>query len=240
MSRRRRPGRPRGSTSKTSRINEGLSPDFDSQTLKEVVAIGLFVFAFFIFLSLFGLSGSLGLGLYSRLRVMIGWTVFIVPFISAFLGYMLFYPERYEFTKRTYLGIILFLASFSGMFHVFTTTEGSFNLAKEGVRGGLLGYFLQANLLKLFNAPLSFIIFFALGLVAFILTANRSLRSIFDRIKDEEGKPKEEIKINEPAAKIEISQQKVAPKFKDEMEIIETRDDSGWKFPPIELFETMT
>ena len=93
MPRKRKPGRPKGSASKRKKVNEGLKPDLDRQTVTEVIAIGLFVFAFFIFLSLFGLSGSLGLSLYSRLRVMIGWSVFILPFLSAGIGYMLLPPS---------------------------------------------------------------------------------------------------------------------------------------------------
>ncbi|PIZ01178.1 hypothetical protein COY62_00065, partial [bacterium (Candidatus Howlettbacteria) CG_4_10_14_0_8_um_filter_40_9] len=244
MSRKRKPGRPKGSSGKTKKINEGLKPDLDSQTIKEVVAIGLFVLAFFIFLSLFGLSGSLGLGLYSRLRVMIGWTVFIIPFICAGLGYMLFFPERYAVTRRTYLGLLLFLISFSGMFHIFTPLANSYDLASEGLRGGLLGYILEANILKFFNALVSFVIFFALGIVAFIITTNKSLRSLFKKdIKNDEA-PKEDIKINDPTAKIDLAKAKSFAKNvageKIEMEVMNVKDDSGWKFPPIDLFELMS
>lgn len=241
MPRHRKPGRPKGSGREKRKINYGLQPDLDRQTLKEIIAIVLFVFAFFIFLSLFGLSGSLGLALYSRLRIVFGWTVFFIPFLSALLGYMLFYPERYEFTRKTYLGIVLFLISFSGMFHIFVPLQRSLELAKEGLRGGLLGYFLQVNILQFFNPLFSFVVFLATGIIAFIITTNRSLRSIFKNISEERDSLKEDIKINDPATKIEVSKQKVVPKAPDrEIEAIEAKDDSGWKFPPIDLFEAMS
>lgn len=205
----------------------------------------LFVAAFFIFLSLFGLSGTLGLGLYSRLRIMIGWTVFVVPFLLTLIGYMLFLPEKYSVTKWTYVGIGLFLISFSGMFHVLGSPDKALDLAKEGIRGGFLGYFLQSFILKFFNAPLSFVIFLALGIIAFILTTNRSLRSLFTKIKNREveEKPKEDIKINEPTQNIEALrarafQQKINQK--EEAPVVEARDDSGWKLPVLETFENMS
>lgn len=243
MSRKRKPGRPKGSSGKTKKINEGLKPDLDSQTIREVAAIGLFVFSFFIFLSLFGLSGSLGLGLYSGLRVIIGWTVFIVPFISAGLGYMFFYPEKYLVTKKTYFGLLLFLVSFSGMFHIFTPLSSSYDVAAKGLRGGILGHILETNILKFFNTPVSFVIFFALGIVAFIITTNKSIRSLFEKDREMDEAPKEDIRINDPTAKIDLEKTKAFAKNladKGEMEVMSVKDDSGWKFPPIDIFEAMT
>lgn len=238
----RKPGRPKGSGKKQRMVNEGLKPDLDNQTLKEVLAIVFFVLTIFMLFSLFGISGSLGLNFYSRIRVIIGWASFFLPFIFAGISYMLFFPEKFEFNKKTYIGLSLFLVSFSGMFHIFVPLEESFGLAQEGMRGGFLGLLLQGFILKFFNAPLSFVIFVALGIVAFILTTNKSLRGLFDRSKEKKEKPKEDIKINDPKSKIEIEGPRISRKkseSKEEFEILTVKDDSGWKFPPIDLFEAM-
>ncbi|MCL5093928.1 MAG: DNA translocase FtsK [Patescibacteria group bacterium] len=244
MSRRRKPGRPKGSKNKKIEEASGLRPNLSSETLKSILGLFLFVFAFIIFLSLFGLAGTFGLSLYSRLRVLIGWTVFFAPLISGSIGYALFFPEKYSMGKNLLIGVLILITSLSGIFHVFLPLETSMEMARDGLGGGYIGYLVQANILKIFNAPVSFIVLLAAIIASILIATNRPLRAFWSSFKKEdEGKeaPKEDIKINAPTPVVmRRSDLKKPDKEREEFEVLPLKDDSGWVFPDASLFEAIT
>ena len=240
MSRKRGPGRPRGSTSKTkdrestSRIN----PD----TVRDIVAIVLFIVAFVMLVSFFGFGGSLGSSLNQGLRVGLGWTTFLLPFILAAFGYALLRTDFDYTSKITYAGLILTITSLSGMFQIFYNPAVAVEIVKNGNGGGLLGLYVQELLLIILNAPVSFVILLALTVVGVLLSTNTSLRSLLRRDKDEE-KPalKNDIKIHETnPVKTVLSGLKKPEPNKPETPTMTVGDTSGWTFPSNDLLEEMT
>jgi len=240
MSRHKRPGRPKGSKNRDTR-DIGLTPDINPETSREILGIVFFVLAIILLLSLFGMSGSLGLAVYSKLRVIIGWAVFFTPLISAFVGYALFNPESFAGPKRIAIGILLLLISLSGSFHLFMPFDQSFDKAVEGFGGGFVGLFAQVYILKIFNTPVSFIVFFALMIASILIATNRSLKDIFSLFKRKrEDKPKEDIKINTPSAVTPDKKAQFKRPEKEEFEVLPVRDDSSWVYPGTNLFEAMS
>ena len=240
MSRKRKPGRPKGSTNKnkapesTSRIN----PD----TVRDIVAIVLFIVAFILLVSFFGFGGSLGSTLNDNLRIALGWTTFVLPIILGVFGYALLRTEFDYSNKVTYAGLILFLGSLSGLFHIFYNPLLAFDVAKAGSGGGLLGFYVQKLMLVILNAPVSFVILLALAIAGVLLSTNTSLRSILRRDPDDE-KPtlKNDIKIHETnPVKNALAGFKKPETKKTESPTMTVGDTSGWAFPSNDLLEEMT
>lgn len=246
MPRHRKPGRPKGSKNRSNKKEDtGLTPNINPDTLRDVFAIALFVLSFILFLSLFGLAGSLGLALYSKLRVLVGFAVFFMPFITAFVGYALFYQDKFTVGRNMGLGAGLLVFAISGMFHVFVPLSEAFVKAQDGLGGGYVGAIIETYILKIFNAPVSFIVLLSLAVIAMLVMTNRSLRTLFSGIKkekEEEEKPKENIKINSPAqANMSPLKYKKPQKEEGDFETLPpVKDDSGWVFPDVSLFEAMT
>ena len=141
MSKKRKPGRPKGSTNKMRDpdAKSRLNPD----TLRDIVALILFIIAFVLLVSFFNFGGPLGKALNDNLRVILGWTTFLLPLILAIFGYALLRTE-FDYSKKiTYFGLILVLASFSGIFHIFYSPLVAAEVANNGNGGGFLGLYVQ-------------------------------------------------------------------------------------------------
>lgn len=242
MGRKRRPGRPKGSTSKNKRKDQD-TPAINPNTLRDIIAIVLFILAFIVLVSFFGFGGSLGSALNTELRITFGWTTFLLPVIFAAFGYSLFRTE-FEYNKRsTYFGIGLLIVSFSGAFHIFYDLGNALEVAQNGNGGGYLGLYVQKIMLTLLNAPVSFVVLVALAVVGVLLSTNTSIRDIFRRDK-EETKPvlKNDIKIHETTSvrTNPAELRKAEQKNKIETPSMVVGDSTGWKFPSNDLLEEMT
>lgn len=242
MGRKRRPGRPKGSTNK-NKAKDREQSTINPNTVRDIIAIILFIFAFIILVSFFGFGGSFGNALNSDLRVMFGWTTFFLPIIMAAFGYALFRTD-FEYNKKTtYLGIFLIITSFSGLFHIFYNLENSLDVAQNGSGGGYLGYYVQKLMLTILNAPVSFVVLLALAVVGILLSTNASIRELLRR-NQEEAKPslKNDIKIHETTSVRPNLAELRRNEKKDHIETpsMTVGDVSGWKFPSTELLEEMT
>jgi S-DNA-T family DNA segregation ATPase FtsK/SpoIIIE len=238
MGRKRKPGRPKGSTNK-SKKNENALP-INPEVIRDICAIVLFIFAFVLIVSFFGIGGSLGDTLFDGLKMLFGWTTYVLPFVFLALGIALFRPE-FPYSKwTTYAGITLALVSLSGIFHIFADPENSLEIARSGGGGGLIGYFVQTLFLTLLNAPVSFVILLAFIIVGFILATNTSILSIFKR-GDEDEKPslKNDIKIHETTPVRNVDARRPITERSDGP-VMSATDSLDWKFPPITLLEEMT
>ncbi len=247
MARHRKPGRPKGSKNKSagnagSPILTGVDPIVRNQ----IIAVLLFVLAFVILVSSFGFGGPFGIIISKYLRIAMGWTIFVLPLILAGVAYSLFNPEEYEITTATVIGLLLAVFSFSGVFHIFVNVANASSLAAAGSNGGYVGFYLQKLLLMVFNAPVSFVLLLATSTIGMLLATNTpftGLATLFNKKEEDESAPKNDIKIHEtaPAAKAPmIDPRKAAQKDHSEQAVMSTVDTSGWKLPPLNLFEEMT
>ncbi len=231
MGRKRKPGRPKGSSNKKK---QQLEPTLNPKIIGEIVAVGLFILAVILLAGAFNFGGAWAILIFSNFKKVIGSVTYLAPFILGTLGYGLFFPERYPVNKVSLGGLGLFVLSLCGMTEII--------LKKTG--GGFIGRALADQVGKFFNAPLSFIIFSAALIVGFLLASDTSLRDIFAFFKGKEDgdgkKPKENIKINEgeftPKERPELMKKSfTAPKEPERRMTV--GDGSSWKLPPPELME---
>lgn len=241
MSRHKKPGRPKGSKNKSnivakSRILESVDPQVTSQ----IMAIVLFIVGFILLVSLFGFGGRLGNFLSSNLRLIIGWTTYILPFLLFGIAYSLFNPEEYEITTPTLLGLFLFIFSSSGSFHVFL--KNSIVAAQNGNGGGYLGYIIQKAFLSILNAPVSFIVLLAIAVAGLLLATNTPIKNIFTFFKREKNEEKPELKNNIKIHETGASIKPVVPAVKPQKTeaTLTVGEDTNWKYPTCDLVEEMT
>lgn len=248
MARHRKPGRPKGSTNKKIAANTGgFFEGLDPVVRNQIIAVVLFLVAFIVLVSTLGLGGPFGLLVSKYLRILIGWTVFILPFVLVGIGYSLFNPEEYEITAATLIGLALSLLAFSGIFHIFVSAENAMPLAAAGQNGGYTGFLIQKLMLTVFNSPVSFVVLLAISIIGLLLATNTPMTAISHLWKkgtEEDGAgAKNDIKIHEtaPSAKPSpMEMRKAQEREKAEQPVMATIDTTGWKLPPLNLFEEMT
>jgi len=236
MGRHKRPGRPKGSTNKKRQQEAELNP----KIISEIVAVGLFILAVILLAGTFNVGGSWAIIIFSKFISVFGLVTYFMPIILVGIGYGLFKPERYPVTKVSILGLAVFIMSLCAMSQI---ALGS--LVQES-SGGMLGSVLAVQILKIFNSPVSFIIFTATLIVGFILATDTSIREIitFFTSKEDEGegkRPKENIKINEATfSGKDVSSKNKQPVAPKEQEIMMVGEDKGWKLPSVDLLEDST
>ncbi len=236
MARKRKPGRPKGSTSKKKKQID--TPEINPKLVGEIVAVGLFILAVIILAGAFNFGGAWAIKIFSNFKVVFGFVTYLAPFILVGIGYCLFFPEKFPVTKISLSGLAAMIFSLSGMSQILFNTWGQ----AEG--GGMLGSLLATQILKIFNAPVSFLIFIAILIIGFMMATGITIMDILGLFKtrnDEEGgkKPKENIKIHEGVvvSKDVLSKiRKPEPQKEPEM-IMTVGEDEGWKLPSIELLE---
>jgi len=246
MARHKGPGRPKGSTNKKiAKQQGGALSTIDPIVRNQIVAIILIVLAFVIFVSAFGFGGNLGIYLDKYLRFAFGWTTYIIPLILAGIAYSLFKPEEYEITGLVLGSLAALVITLSGMFHIFLNPTQAAAAAEAGKWGGYIGLYIQKLLLMILNAPVSFVILLALAVTSALLATNTPIGSLFHKkAKEGEKTPsKNDIKINEtgPTPRTNLADFKkgkaaepvIAP-------VMSSTNTSGWKLPPLGLFDEMT
>ena len=233
MGRHKKPGRPKGSKSKNKQSEPALNP----RIVGEIVAVGLFILAVILLAGAFNFGGSWAIKIFEDFHTIFGFVSYLMPFILAGIGIGLFFPERFPVTQISLGGIVIFVISLSGMFQIV------FSSFKQDNGGGMIGSFLETQILKIFNAPVSFLIFTATLIVGFLLAADTSIRellAIFTKEKEEkETKPKDHIKINEGVvvAKSVIGKHKKQEQPKEPEAVMTVHDDRSWKLPSVDLLE---
>lgn len=230
MARHRKPGRPKGSTNK-----KHSEPALNPKIVGEIAAVGFFILAIILLAGAFNFGGSWALKLFEVFKDFFGFVSYLMPFILAGVGVGLFFPERFPVNKISVSGLGVFLLSLSGMFQI------AFSGSKHS-GGGMVGSLLATQILKIFNSPISFLVFTATLIIGILLATDTSIRELLGLFKagedDEEKKPKEKIKINEGVV-VAKNAGPMRPEPK-EPEVMMVGDDKNWKLPSVELLEDTT
>ena len=248
MARHRKPGRPKGSSNRKSNKEQASTfSSIDPYVRNQILAVVLFVLAFLILVSSLNFGGPFGGYMNQYLRLTFGWTIFVLPIILIGVGYSLFNPDEYEITPATIIGIVLSVFAFSGIFHIFVSPLAAHQVAMLGDRGGLIGEYIQKILLLIFNAPVSFVLLIALSIIGMLLATNtpiKNIKNIFKKDDADTTDAKNDIKIHEtvsgPKTSLADFKKNQLEKEKAEQPIASAVDTSGWKLPPLSLFEEMT
>jgi len=238
LSRKRKPGRPKGSKAKK---HDKDIPKLGEDTIREILAIVMIAVSLIMMLATIGAAGSLGDMVYHLLRQVIGYASYALIAIMFIAGIALFIPEKSKISKASLPGILLFVLSFAGIFHLFVEKEQGWYIADSGNGGGFIGFVIQMLLAQIIGKTASLILLSAFMVIGILLATNRSIMVIIRSIKEKKAGQKADIKVNETvtADKESLKKESESSKKKEEYQVV-AYDDKDWKFPPADLLEVMS
>lgn len=159
----------------------------DTETKRSVAVVFLAAFALLLFFGMFGLGGSIGLGLDGTLTWIFGWDRFFLPFIAIAIAYHLAAPDRFQIHPKNAIGLTLLFLSLNPLMHAIAA-PGAGPVPDQVVRalGGKLGHLLAAPLMEALGLWGVRILFSAITLISVLLIFNltiEDLRILVDWLK---------------------------------------------------------
>ena len=223
---RKKRGRPRKKDVIKQKI--AIPPDLK----REILAIGVIILGIFFFFASINLAGKAGSIVFEELRLLFGYFAFFLSLIFIFLGVVLFKTSSAEAVRlNIWLGLVFLLLFWPAFFHLFINTEEALEIARAGLGGGLIGYYVADFLIRAVDFWASFFILLGLVIMGLVLFFNIRLSQLLSVLKEFFEKRREE-KI---AIKTQIPQSKKKPKT---VPIPSPATDSqNWALPPIELLD---
>ena len=215
---------------------------------REIIGILLIMIAVFIVLALLGFAGTLGQWILTGTKFVIGQAVYALPIALLGSAYLLFRTNEEEnkgYKFNNFLGTVLFFIFLSTLVAAITMPEGV-AIDQIGAYGGIIGYALYSVMSAVLNQPVSIFILVMLILISLVITANASLRDIFNTLigrkhEDEMGEGKDsKFHINTKLpikGTIGAGSDDTDQKGNKRTEPIMYSIDKDWKYPPIDLLE---
>lgn len=139
------------------------------------------VFGVVSLLSLFGAAGLIGEYINQGFSLMLGWGRWYSPLILLGLGYLLYAKEKRTVRGGIYLGILFFIISMQGLFHIFFDQTNWDYIISTGDGGGYLGLFMATLFVKLMGFWASIILLLGLFMIALMLLLNKTLNDLVGR-----------------------------------------------------------
>lgn len=220
-----------------------LRPNLGEGVSREISAVILVAIALLLLFAMFSFGGSLAVGLFGGLRMLLGFAAYLLPLMFLLLATMLFQPEKYEVSAHNYVGFTGFLVTLAGLMHVIIPVSQSLDMAKQGNGGGFVGYGVSRLFLAALNVPASAIILLALLVIFTIVAANTRLSELLSKVTAifRRG-PSEEITINEPVTSelpingtLNVGNRK--EKKKEPESALVSISDPDWIPPSVELLD---
>jgi len=176
------------------------------ETWREIFAVLILITSVVIVLGFFGSAGSLGLVFADLARHFFGKIgSYLFAIAMFYFGIILIAPGKdkhgsYRLSK--FIGIFLFLLSFSALLHLFIAAPDAKEAANFGEGGGLVGYLISIplrNSIGLFPAFLASVFFIV---ISFLMILNFSISEYLKGGK--EGEEGDKVKINNQGQKEEV------------------------------------
>ncbi len=162
---------------KIKRPELNLSPE----TKRDIFSVVIFAIAFFSLFSIFNLTGSFGQIIDKFWQMVFGWGWWLWPFVLIIIGYLIINLKKYEIKPIRWLGLFLFILTFSGLLQLFAKDK-TYEAAKLGQGGGLVGYIASTPLEKIASFWGALVILIALFLISLLLFFETSFNNILSRL----------------------------------------------------------
>ncbi|MEK7122495.1 MAG: DNA translocase FtsK 4TM domain-containing protein, partial [Patescibacteria group bacterium] len=169
----------RFSQSAPAALFHSLSPEA-RQGISVVVVLML---ALLSALSLVGLAGAVGESLDRFFSSLFGNTKFAVPVFIIIGG--IFFIRRVSLSSHVtqVIGLLFFMLSFAAFWHLQYPVEESFARARDGMGGGMFGFFLAYSLQSILQFWGALIVLLSIFLISFFILLNSSLGDVIGRLK---------------------------------------------------------
>jgi S-DNA-T family DNA segregation ATPase FtsK/SpoIIIE len=153
----------------------------DPEIKKGISVVIFLAFGVISLLSLFGSAGLIGEYINSFFTAALGFGHWYAPLIMLWLGYLLYAKTKRTVRGAVYLGLLLFILSIQGLFHIFYDQANWDLIIQTGEGGGYLGMVVASLFVKLAGFWASLIILFGLLLISLMLILNKTLNSLVGR-----------------------------------------------------------
>ncbi|MBI3984028.1 DNA translocase FtsK 4TM domain-containing protein [Candidatus Microgenomates bacterium] len=217
--------------------------------VREVMAIGLIALAILLLVAFVGAGGSLTASVLNLLRVVIGYTTFVLPLLFGYVAFRLFSYQEDESSGLSWFGILVLLSALAGLFQVMVDPERSLLVAQDGGGGGFVGYLIGRGLLSLLSKVSATILLVAVALIGLVLTLNVRISELFGALWGKwRAQPDEDLatqleQAGAQAPKINAKVPLITSRGDADLEpvreehVLTTSLDPGWTLPPLDLLE---
>lgn len=207
----------------------------DPKIAREIGATLLIIFGILFFFSLFGLAGVFGKLLYQLITFLFGRISFLISLFLIFLGVAIFFPEKIQVRRTSWIGLCLFFLFLPALIHLFIDEESALEIAKSGGGGGLVGFGGSYLLFKFFGLWASFILLLGFLIISIMLIFQISLSSALTFLKSLFRKKEvSQIEIQQEGVPVlAMMKKKTVPE-----QVRPTTTAEGYQFPPIDLLES--
>src|SRR3989338_10249190 len=148
------------------------------ETKESISAVFLLLLGILSFFSLIDLAGTIGVYLNTSLQWLLGSLRWLAPLIFVLVGYFLLRPAKYPLHFSSWLGLVSFVLSFTGLVHLLTQAPDLSGAAKLSQGGGYLGLLLSYLLLKATGFWGGLVLLLALFLIGIFLFFNISFADL--------------------------------------------------------------
>jgi len=154
-------------------------PKLSLEAQRQIAAVVLGSLAVLLTFACFNFGGSLVTSMFHVLRVLVGYTAYLLPVLLGAMAYRLFRAdEDHPIGGLTYFGITGVLVSLAGLFHLGFAGGDPSAAAQAGSGGGLVGYGITSAMLGVLNVAASSVILLALFVVCLIAASNADLKAL--------------------------------------------------------------
>ena len=104
--------------STSTRRSKAKAPKLSPEMRQDIAAVFLALLAVLISFACFNFGGTAVTNMFHVLRIVMGYSAYLLPVICGALAWMLFRPSHYAVRGLNYFGFLGLLASMSALFHI--------------------------------------------------------------------------------------------------------------------------
>ena len=249
----------RKSAKKTMKRKKDETPLLSPEAKRGIAAVLLAGLTLLLLFAVFNFGGWLVTTFFEKLRLVFGYTAYLLPVVTLSLSLMLFRQDNPPRTHN-YVGFIGLVLSLSGLFHVGVDPAESMSRAQAGAAGGFIGFGITNLMAGVLNVPAAATVLTTLVVVFLIIATNTDLGELFRRIasmfKREEKAQAQDIKVNDPTAELlkvndnsgaslpvrgqlDLSGGNKKPAKEEPQEALTAKSDDNWKVPAFDLLSAV-
>lgn len=145
----------------------------------QAAATVMVVTALLLLIAMFGAGGPLMATVLSAGKWLLGWGIFLIPFIFAYMAYETFRADSNRLAFIMQFATVLFVVFVAGFFHLFLVEPGNLQVAMTGVGGGVVGYSIDRVLLALLDTKTTGLVLLVLAFITSLFVLRISPLSVF-------------------------------------------------------------
>ncbi|MFA5030480.1 MAG: DNA translocase FtsK 4TM domain-containing protein [Patescibacteria group bacterium] len=151
------------------------------ETKHGIIAIIFVAAAILSILSFFKLADVVGIAIDRGLTSLFGWGKYVIPIFFGILAWMFWKKEDRQIKSSNWVGFVLFVLSYSGLFHLLIEKSEAVQAITDGRGGGYIGLALSYPLRSIMGPWATGVLLIGLLLIALLLWFDTSLPELADK-----------------------------------------------------------